>query len=180
MPSPGARGPATTVAVLNLYFQRTKIQPAAGDVPLRFLVSTASCYGTLSWGRRRNFQVTPRKNIHAAITRGTLVLPLTTVFDPLWCSYIPDAGYACPQGHAHARRLYTRRDYLRSPPSKNSKMAVPQTTLLTCSEVPGKRMEAALRFRRAVIAPEGCLKDQILHCIQYCRRLRRLAGLLRW
>ena len=36
--------------------------------------------------------------------------------EPIWCSYIPDAGYACPHGHARARRLYTRRDDLRTPP----------------------------------------------------------------
>ena len=53
--------------------------------------------------------------IQAALTRRALVQPYV---EPMCCSYIPDAGFANPQGHAHARRLYTRRDGLRSPPSK--------------------------------------------------------------
>ena len=53
--------------------------------------------------------------IQAALTRRMLVQPYV---EPMWCSYIPDTGFATPQNHAHARRLYTRQDGLRSSPSK--------------------------------------------------------------
>ena len=56
--------------------------------------------------------------IQAALSRRALVQRYVEPTWPMWCSCIPDAGFASPQNHTHARRLYTKRDGLRSPPSK--------------------------------------------------------------
>ena len=49
------------------------------------------------------------KGLHAALTRLTLVLPHVEPMRPR-SVHIHDAGFAFPQGHTHARRLYTRRN----------------------------------------------------------------------
>ena len=54
----------------------------------------------------------------------------------MWCSYIHDAGFANPQIHAHARRLYTRRDGLRSPPGKLNNWCCARLPLLRKRHLP--------------------------------------------
>ena len=55
---------------------------------------------------------------------------------PMWCSYIPDAGFANPQNHTHARRLYTKRDGLRSPASKLNNWCCARLPLLRERHLP--------------------------------------------
>ena len=71
--------------------------------------------------------------VQAALTRRALLQPYV---EPMWCSYMHDAGFANPHRRAHARRFYTRRDGLRSPPSKLNSWCCARLPLLRERHLP--------------------------------------------